>query len=188
MRTLIEAPEIRADKTDLPPKKRVWGFRAPARSRIRKSASQVSKSRRENRSAATTIALGRWFYLQPDPLGLRGGMNLYVYAMGNPVNRTDPKGLRVCGADGSWSSEFIPDEPWGYNFTECCQQHDDCYGCEGKSAGKSKRDCDLQFCLCMVKQCLRQASFVQGFRPCPSFGYCMAVVLGGDKAFEKARK
>ena len=77
MRTVIEAPEIRADKKDLPPKNRVWGFRAPARHRIRKSASQVAESRRENAATATTIVLGRWSYLQPDPIGLDGGTNLY---------------------------------------------------------------------------------------------------------------
>jgi len=32
-------------------------------------------------------------YLTPDPIGLDGGMNLFVYAGGNPVMGTDPSGL-----------------------------------------------------------------------------------------------
>ncbi len=38
---------------------------------------------------------GRW--LQPDPIGFAGGMNLYQYCGGDPVDRIDPLGL-----DGWW--------------------------------------------------------------------------------------
>jgi hypothetical protein len=33
---------------------------------------------------------------QPDPIGLAGGLNLYGYAGGDPVNGRDPFGLKVC--------------------------------------------------------------------------------------------
>jgi RHS repeat-associated protein len=32
-------------------------------------------------------------YLEPDPIGLDGGMNLYKYALNSPVNSTDRRGL-----------------------------------------------------------------------------------------------
>jgi RHS repeat-associated protein len=35
-------------------------------------------------------------FTQEDPIGLAGGLNLYGYAGGDPVNHSDPFGLRVC--------------------------------------------------------------------------------------------
>lgn len=44
-------------------------------------------------------------YLEPDPLGLAGGWNLYAYAAGNPVQASDPLGLILFAFDGTGNSD-----------------------------------------------------------------------------------
>lgn len=44
-------------------------------------------------------ALGR--YTKSDPIGLRGGLNTYIYAWGNPITQVDPFGLDSLRFDGA---------------------------------------------------------------------------------------
>ncbi len=56
--------------------------------------------------------VGRW--LSKDPVGLRGGTNLYGYVDGDPVNHTDPLGLwKICFPVGLFFEVCIsgPDKP-----------------------------------------------------------------------------
>jgi len=65
-------------------------------------------------------------FTQIDPIGMRGGLNLYGYANGDPVNFRDPSGLAACGegesamdclAEGGmtiddWNNGVGVCEPW----------------------------------------------------------------------------
>ncbi len=76
-------------------------------------------------------SLGR--YIQKDPIGFRGGINLYAYVQNNPVNYTDPSGLvkiygRWCGPNWTgWQvGEYTPNHPRYYedpvdNLDEACK-------------------------------------------------------------------
>ncbi|HRQ78493.1 MAG TPA: RHS repeat-associated core domain-containing protein [Gemmatimonadaceae bacterium] len=52
-------------------------------------------------------------FTQPDPIGLAGGLNLYGYAGGDPINFSDPFGLCPKSSGGDGKTEEMSDCPRG---------------------------------------------------------------------------
>lgn len=49
-----------------------------------------------------TYAQGLGRYLEPDPIGLAGGLDTYAYAGGNPVSNSDPQGTNFATNAAKW--------------------------------------------------------------------------------------
>ncbi len=89
--------------------------------------------------------LGRWAC--KDPIGERGGSNLYAMEGNDPMNVVDYLGL-ACGA-GAIGDAVSPDMPGGVSFASACEAHDRCY----EKCDEPKSNCDSQFYRDMVKIC-----------------------------------
>lgn len=110
-------------------------------------------------------------YIESDPLGLRGGLNTYVYVADRPLMRSDPLGL--CAYHGNWCG---PDWTGGARRTygqiglgddvlppidaldRCYMVHDICYWecrrdypCTPDSRGNCMSKCDRNLAKCAEK-------------------------------------
>ena len=147
---------------------------------------------------------GRRLISTSDGVGLVAEINDFSFAANDGVNFFDMLGL-ACGS--SWNDPLVPDRPQGFDFQPACSAHDACYGCSGKSAGKTKSDCDLEFLAAMRQVCMSVPTSASRSVPNPNrrgkkevpynpqqacLGlaqtYFNAVDRLGQSAFNKARK
>ncbi|MBD3239199.1 MAG: hypothetical protein GF331_01330, partial [Chitinivibrionales bacterium] len=105
----------------------------------------------------------RWYdgkagrFLSEDPIGVLSydGPNVYLYARNSPVLFLDPFGLQ-CGS--GWNDPIVAEKGFGWDFTEACQKHDECYG----DGAKTRKQCDDEFKSNMMNSC--KDSYTEGTR------------------------
>jgi RHS repeat-associated protein len=119
-------------------------------------------------------------YLLPYFLRKPNEFNNYSYVQNNPLQSIDPFGLAACGS--GLTSYIVPDTPFGFQFTHCCENHDDCYGGECQ---KPKERCDKDFYTCMIWAC----SLSNNSSKCYATAkiYYQAVVKLGGGPFNEGR-
>jgi hypothetical protein len=100
------------EKGDPTAENRVWGFFGEAPEMSRRNRPQTLQPRQGNRPVTTRIASGRAYWPSRDPIGERGGTNLYGMVGNDAVNKLDILGMASYGFPPSRAASFM-----GY---KCC--------------------------------------------------------------------
>jgi hypothetical protein len=88
------------EKSDPTAKNRVWGFFGETPQSHRENRPQPKQPRQGDPSSLTKTVSGRTYWPSRDPIGERGGINLYGMVENDVVGRFDPLGLK------SWTSSI----------------------------------------------------------------------------------
>jgi RHS repeat-associated protein len=89
-------------------------------------------------------SIGR--FISEDPIGFKGGINFYAYVLNNPINLSDPTGLKGCKGDCTKAPPLPSDSP------KCDSYGNETYGfvslkCFCKCAGDSAWSQQVRGCL-----------------------------------------
>jgi len=106
------------EKGDPTAEKRVWGFFGDAQERPRGNCPQPKQPRQGNHLNTTKTALGRAYWPSRDPIGEKGGFNLYGMVRNNVVGRVD-----ILGQKG-WSDAWGDFGDWGSGEHDSETYHD----------------------------------------------------------------
>jgi RHS repeat-associated protein len=88
------------EKSDPTAKNRVWGFFGETQQSHRENRAQSLQPRQGDPSSLTKTVSGRTYWPSRDPIGERGGFNLYGMVGNNSVGAIDLLGLEMWPADG----------------------------------------------------------------------------------------
>jgi len=148
-------------------------------------------------------------FVQTDPIGIKGGLNTYLYAMAAPTKYTDPEGLApfpLGPYDSSWGPiQYQPPQPrapfpfsWpppppGPPGSGCGDEKWDCVvpdiypqACKAhdqcySTPGRTQAECDNQFWRDMFVESGPWPNVIG-----PTF-YWMGVRFGGGNAYNRAQ-
>jgi len=118
-------------------------------------------------------------YIESDPIGVAGGLNTYGYVLQNPLNNYDLYGLQCTG---------VPDNPFRFKYSPCCQEHDDCYDGLDCRREKSRKECDDEFRECLKDACSKE-TWIRRRDICMTWArnYYYGVRVAGWYFFNRAR-
>jgi len=93
------------EKGDPTAKNRVWGFFGDAEQSHRENRPQPKQPRQGNRPAPTKTASGRTYWPSRDPIGERGGVNLYSFVYNDSIDWIDILGREPWGGPANAVAE-----------------------------------------------------------------------------------
>jgi hypothetical protein len=94
------------EKSDPTAKNRVWGFFGDAQQLHRENRAQTKQLRQGNRPSLTKTVSGRTYWPSRDPIGERGGVNLYGMVGNNAVGYWDFLGLNNGDVTGKMNADL----------------------------------------------------------------------------------